>query len=844
MALPNAAANLIAGFEGFRENPYWDVNAYRSGFGSDTMTLPDGRVVPISQGQTVTREDAERDLTRRVGEFQATAAAQVGQGTWNSMSESQQAALTSIAYNYGSLPDRITSVIASGGDVGAAINALGSDNDGINASRRSQEASLFSGGDYQVAQASTGTQDDAVQDWSGVHNAFLGGQMTDAQQQAYRDGLSSGDIPAAPIPPSILEAYQSGQMTPEQLDKLDAAVGAGLWALPDVAEVPRGVGEEILRQGGLTARAGIEGLASIPALVIDPVVGAVNWALPDDWRQMTLTEFAKFVSDGIGLPSPEDGPERVAQAAAQAIAAGGGSVALARKVAGFLSGGVSSGAAGALAEAPLSQLIGGGTAGAAAQTTAELGGGPVPQVLAGLAGGAVGAGLTPRRLDVPNAPTTPINPRNTSADDALVAADRAGIRVLTSDILPPKTFASRWLQTAGERVPGAGTGPVRSAQRAEQQAAINNTLRDFGADYAPDLSEDVMRDIVGDLTGRRAAALTQYSTMKNEVFANVAGAGDVPVTRTLAAIDEQISRLTSLNDSEVRPVIRELINKRNAIQNQGIENLDEIRGMLGKAFDAQQFSANARSQGNRSMRALYGPIMEDIGDFIQANGQRRDYTRWRVSNARISDIMGELDNNALKAVLTRGDATPETVERLLFNRNRSDVAALYRNLSPDGRGNARAAILNRAMRKAAESSGGVESISPQKFMRDINRLGHQTGVFFNDAQLDQVRGLATALELTQRASSAAANPATGQQLALPVGAAILTDMLGGAARAIGGGAALGLSARFYESPPVRNMLMELSRAEPGAAQAAIMRRLISTAQDYQRNEQERDNGRQ
>ena len=36
------AFDLIKRFEGFRTTPYWDVNAYRTGYGSDTVTLADG----------------------------------------------------------------------------------------------------------------------------------------------------------------------------------------------------------------------------------------------------------------------------------------------------------------------------------------------------------------------------------------------------------------------------------------------------------------------------------------------------------------------------------------------------------------------------------------------------------------------------------------------------------------------------------------------------------------------------------------------------------------------------------------------------------------------------------
>lgn len=96
------SADLIAQFEGYRDNPYWDVNAYRAGFGSDTTTLPDGRVVPISQGMTVTREDSLRDLQRRINsEFRPSVMGAIGPEAYNALAPQQQAVLDSLAYNYG-----------------------------------------------------------------------------------------------------------------------------------------------------------------------------------------------------------------------------------------------------------------------------------------------------------------------------------------------------------------------------------------------------------------------------------------------------------------------------------------------------------------------------------------------------------------------------------------------------------------------------------------------------------------------------------------------------------------------------------------------------------------------
>lgn len=141
----DASAALLRDRESFRPTPYWDVNAYRIGFGSDTVTLADGSIQKVVQGMRISVEDANRDLYRRIGEFQDVVKGQIGADRFNQFSPQGQAALTSIAYNYGSLPERILNAVRTGTneEIAAAIRGLGGDNGGINRERRNIEASLF-----------------------------------------------------------------------------------------------------------------------------------------------------------------------------------------------------------------------------------------------------------------------------------------------------------------------------------------------------------------------------------------------------------------------------------------------------------------------------------------------------------------------------------------------------------------------------------------------------------------------------------------------------------------------------------------------------------------------------
>lgn len=143
----NQSLNMIKQHEGFKSSTYWDVNAHRLGYGSDTITNLDGSVRRVKNGDTVTREQAELDLRRRTQEFMNSAANTIGKDYFNRLPSTAQASLTSLTYNYGSL-DKLPSVVKaarSGNlmELSRAIENLGSHNKGVNRKRRLQEAQYF-----------------------------------------------------------------------------------------------------------------------------------------------------------------------------------------------------------------------------------------------------------------------------------------------------------------------------------------------------------------------------------------------------------------------------------------------------------------------------------------------------------------------------------------------------------------------------------------------------------------------------------------------------------------------------------------------------------------------------
>lgn len=142
------ALKTIRKFESYRAGAYYDVNAYRAGYGSDTITDPrTGRVSKVEARSRVTKEQAEADLRRRVTqEFTPKVQKAVGPA-WNGLDASTKAALVSTAYNYGSLPNSVAAAARTGNRqaIADAIAARGADNNGVNAGRRAQEAAMVRG---------------------------------------------------------------------------------------------------------------------------------------------------------------------------------------------------------------------------------------------------------------------------------------------------------------------------------------------------------------------------------------------------------------------------------------------------------------------------------------------------------------------------------------------------------------------------------------------------------------------------------------------------------------------------------------------------------------------------
>lgn len=225
-----ASADLIKSREGFSPTASYDVNAYRAGYGSDTVTLSDGSIQKITQGMTVSQTDADRDLLRRIDEFQAVVKNQIGGDRFNSFDTQQQAALTSIAYNYGRLPSQIVEAVKTGtnAEIASAVRGLATDNGGVNAGRREQEATILQTDSPKIdannSARQTKEQDDATKKL-GDSIRTVNDELTQAELKQTQSALEA-DIYNKTVAKGIPLESSAGKLIADRVTKLYEATAA------------------------------------------------------------------------------------------------------------------------------------------------------------------------------------------------------------------------------------------------------------------------------------------------------------------------------------------------------------------------------------------------------------------------------------------------------------------------------------------------------------------------------------------------------------------------------------------------------------------------------------------
>jgi hypothetical protein len=698
-----------------------------------------------------------------------------------------------------------------------------------------------------MAETALAIYDSRAQSYNTFANTYRG-LITDAGGDPDKQGITLApqlrpvEIPLGEQPPSQAAPKVPGQafVTPEDLARRDQVQAA--W---DRGATP----EEIV---ALTARLGLQP-PSADDLAMMRNAREKNLPmsfLPNPTGQPSAVEGAigQFMSTPVGeavggysigtLNALTGGfavPEEIKQftretapvssSLGEATGAGIAAIPAIRGAQGILAGTRLAGAAPLIGESAYGALYGAGEAGEGNRLTgAALGG------VGGLVGGALinrflpgGPGTFTGAPRAPAAPTGRFGGAAATPEDIIVAGQQANIPVMTSDIMPPTTRMEQTLRNLGEVAP-LGMGVPRVRQQAARQEAVENLLSDFGVTVDADIASDVVRN----LNENRANMLSRFNSQKDGVINKFANAGDVPTTRSVAAIDKLLVDLRSENLPQLNSLIKDLEGVRDSLTGPG--NLPKIEANRSTIFTLKGDPnlASISTKAENAFTAVYNALNDDMGEFIKATGGNKDFALWKTANTQLAQMVGELKVGGLAGALKKGEFDPNIVTKMLVSSKPEEVRMLFRNLNREGRENARLLLIQEAGKRAFNSD--TQMLNPDKFAREIGNLSDNFGKFFNASDMRRVQGLTDVLRATSRAQSARFLPQTGAQL-LPFGAAgSLTAIIPGMGVMEGAAAAtaFGVGRRFYESKFARDLLLRISQAS-GSKKAELINQFVAGA---------------
>ena len=243
--------------------------------------------------------------------------------------------------------------------------------------------------------------------------------------------------------------------------------------------------KDIARQVGLTARAGLTGLAaipntvaSLPAILINAGRAGTN-ALLDQQVPPTPTagEYFQRGLTAIGLPEPSGSTERVAQDVAGGMA-GAGAAIKGAEILGRHATGAGKGIADIMTQGQGLQIAGGGTGGAGIGLTREMGGGEIAQTAAGMAAGAApyaGIGLA-------GGTRAAVRGNQAKFQDTVGLYER-GIGVTPSVGQASGGSIIGAIETGLSRFPGGNVPMIKLATK--EQTALGNKVERLASTVAP-----------------------------------------------------------------------------------------------------------------------------------------------------------------------------------------------------------------------------------------------------------------------------------------------------------------------------------------------------------------------
>lgn len=420
----------------------------------------------------------------------------------------------------------------------------------------------------------------------------------------------------------------------------------------------------------------------------------------------------------------------------------------------------------------------------------------VATALPTLAGELIGAGAGSRMARSAAQEATVAQAKNAAikAIDAKEAS--TGVKQLTTDALPPDTRAGKFMQQQGEVVAGG----ERAGQQSQRIKAVENLLGEYSIDDLARYESKIVDGIKEAVGNKKAVFASQYQDLTNNL--NNFGALDIPSTRDFAAkVIAKEEKKGALADKTALSQMQDFID---APESMDFETVKSVRSAVGRDLEAAKKGSPLQGSSDVGMLSqLYKQLTNDMRSFADTVDPELA-AKWKKADNEFSQFALGNDKSGARALVKKGDATPEIIDQLLFSKKTSDIDFIKKNITKEGLAAAKQRVLQMALNKS--SYDGIE-MNPNKFQTQIDKLKPQINIIFDAQEKAAINNLNQVLKDTRRAQDAAVATATGQSL--------VPFMLFTNPAAL----SLGVVQAIVEKPMLRNILVKRKAAKTAKERA-------------------------
>lgn len=389
---------------------------------------------------------------------------------------------------------------------------------------------------------------------------------------------------------------------------------------------------------------------------------------------------------------------------------------------------------------------------------------------------------------------------NEGAEQIVKTGESLGSPVLTSDVVDPEAASAitRFITSTADKYPGIGTATERAGQRSVRNQIGADMAREF---HITDDMEKYPGIVAKAIEGVHVENVAKASKMRKEAIAMLDDVGIVPIDKTMANLKSQIAELERIGMKSDKPVVANLQDALETLPKaENFADLAFVRSRIIRMTKEAERGMNPAfpAESASRLKRVKAILDKDMQRFANSWSKEAG-NKWKKSNELFFDEYSAYDKTILAKIAGEGDFAAEKLMKTLSGTDSKSLKQLYNQMDEAGLANSKAAIIQNVLDK---SGYFIDDFKPFRLATELNKPAIK--VFFKGDERRQLDGLARYIRATKESMTAKDITPTGiglAQIAL---------------------APISIVGKMYQSPPMRDMLMRLSKVSTRSKKGKVL----------------------